>query len=379
VEEKLLQKSTLLFLIWMLLLLAACKNSNNQTTVIYNLPDADEIHIGVVYPVEFEDKEGFFREGLDLAVNRVNFHGGVLGKRLNLVVRDDKDDGHVAMQIANTFFEQGITSVIGHHSTNISYFVKDLYEENRVIMLTPVATGINLFERETNYIFRIISNNGEIAAVLANHMVEAGLSRIAIYFSNDVFGLDFSFVLEDEMSKRGIIVIDRVSSITPASIDTIMDRWRAFGCDGVVLASDSPRVIEPAQLINKANPNLPIFGGDTLHALPFINAVKDFVDSVYITLYPTSESSPDFQENFRSIYGHDPCIYAVTGYTAVYLLADAMNAVGSTDSTAIAGFLSMLKDYESIVGTLTYNPETREFDGYNLKVSSLAIYTPYLQ
>jgi ABC-type branched-subunit amino acid transport system substrate-binding protein len=377
-EDKFLRKNIILFLFGTFLLLSACKYSNTKNNTIYNLPDADEIHIGVVYPVEAEDMDSYYRKGVELAVDHINSRGGVLGKSLRIIVRDDKDDGHVAMQIANTFFEQGITAVIGHYSTNISYFVKDLYEENKVVMLTPTATGTNLFERESNYVYRIIADNRELAASIAAYMAETGLSRIAIYFSNDVFGYDFSFVLEDEMSKRGIVVIDRVSSVTPASIGAIMNRWRAFGCDGVVMAATSPRIIEPAQLINMANPNLPIFGADTLQKLSFLNATRNFNDAVYVTLYPIDEIAPDFLEAFLSVYGHGPGIYAISGYAAVNLLADAMNSIGSTDSAAIAGFLSNLKDYEAIVGTLTYNPKTREFDGYKLSVHSFAYYIQHL-
>jgi branched-chain amino acid transport system substrate-binding protein len=210
-------------------------------------------------------------------------------------------------------------------------------------------------------------------------MTETDISRIAIYHSNDEYGHDFSFVLEDEMTKRGIVVIDRLSSITPASIDAIMDRWRAFGCDGVVMASASPRIIEPAQLIHTADSSLPIFGADNLQSLAFIDAMRDSIGAVYMALYSENELTLDFIENFRSVYGYDPGINAMSGYTAVKLLADAMNVVGSTDSAAIAGFLSTLKDYESIVGTLSYNPETREFDGFNLTVRSFESYLQFMR
>jgi branched-chain amino acid transport system substrate-binding protein len=366
-----LRKSTILFLLGTLFLLSACRNSNANNLIIYNLPDSEYIHIGVAYPVEFEDEDTYFRKGVELAVNHVNLRGGVLGKRLGIVVRDDKNDGHVAMQIANTFSEQGITAVIGHFSTNISYFVKDLYEKNGVIMLTPNSTGTNLFEREYNYVFRMCPDNRLFSAIIADYMAENGLSRIALYYSNDEYGGDFSFVLEKEMAKRGIIVIDRVSSITPASIGAIMDRWRAFGCDGVVLAAMSPRIIEPAQLIRMANPYLPIFGADNLQRASFINAMESYSDSIFVASYSYNELALDFLESFNAIHGHAPGIRAMTGYASVNLLADAINAVGTIDSAAIAGFLSGLKDYESVVGTLSYNPKTLEFDGKNVAVYSL--------
>jgi branched-chain amino acid transport system substrate-binding protein len=276
------------------------------------------------------------------------------------------------MQIANTFFFFFITAVIGHYSTDISYFVKDLYERNGVVMLTPKATGTNLLRYDSQYIFRLIANNRMLAAAIAAHMAENGMSRVAIYHSEYEYGTDFSYVLEDEMSKRGIIVIDRVTSITPANIGDIMERWRAFGCHAVVLAAIVPDIIEPAQLIRRADPNLPIFGADNLQNLAFTDAMEYYDTALYVASYLLDETAANFIEAFRATYGHNPSIHTISGYLAVNLLADAINAVGTIDSTAIAGFLSELEDYNSIVGTLSFNRQSREFDGFNINVSGLS-------
>ena len=136
-----------------------CGNAANSSGTIYNSPYADEIYIGVVYPVESIDENTYLRKGIELAVNGINADGGVLGKTLQWIIRDDQNNTHLAMQIANTFFEQGIAAVIGHWSTNICYFLTDIYEENKTVMLTLAATGMNLFENDYRYVYRMIANN----------------------------------------------------------------------------------------------------------------------------------------------------------------------------------------------------------------------------
>ncbi|MDR0220074.1 MAG: ABC transporter substrate-binding protein [Lachnospiraceae bacterium] len=351
--------------------LAACDNYTDSNMPLYNSPQADEIYIGVAYPMDAGDEETYFYKGVDLAVDEINVAGGVLGKKLRIVVRDDHDDTQNAMQIATTFFEQGITAVVGHWGTDICYLLADIYDANAVVMVTPQATGMSLFDNEYQYVYRMIANNQELAQAIAQHISEAGLSRAAIYFSDNEYGNDFAATIENELSKKNVVVIDRVTSITPANSKAIMDRWKAFGCDSVIVAESPPGFIEPVQLIYEADSRLPIYGADNFGGYNLPSLLGEAGCSLYMASYPLETLAPRFLAAFRAAYGHDPCILAVSGYDSVFLLRNAMEAVGTTDSTAIAAFLSELQDYSAASGSLSYNKDTQEFDGFKVAVSKL--------
>jgi len=361
-------KKILLLLITAILLLASCNRNSSGVGYRYNNPKSDEITIGVSYPVTVVDAETYFIKGVIFAANIVNKNGGVMDKRLNIVIRDDRNNANIAMQIAQTFSDQGITAVIGHWTTNTSYYTEDIYEKNRVVMLTPGATGLILFEQNFDYIFRMIGNNTVFANAIASHMEERNFKKIVIYYTEDAYGIDFAKILERELNARGIIVVDRVTSITPVNIDSILNRWNAFGSDAVIMSTSFPEYIEPIKTIRRAGSMLPVFGGDTLDQYNLNILLDGNINEIYVATLDRNGLDSEFLQGFRQEYGHYPDMHAILGYESVMLLADAIQTVKTTDGSAIAAYLSNLKDYSTVSGNRAYNPETREFDGYNAHV-----------
>ena len=354
-----------IFILFLFVILSACGNSAAN---VFNNLDDNEIYIGVIYPVSLRDQDTYLREGIEFAVERINAEGGVLGRNLRTIIRDDENDAHLAMQIANTMYEHGITAVIGHWSTNICYFLTDVYQENEVVMITPAATGTHLFGSDSRFTYRMGANNDIYAAAIAEHIAESGLSRIAILYSDDQYGNDFALYIERSLNRHNILVIDRVTSISPASINAIMERWNAFGCDGVVVAALMPAIVEPIQLIRRADNDIPIFGFDNFDRADFPVLLEGYSNNIYKAAFDLNTLETDFLETFQTLYGHNFDIRAMTGYAAVRLIADAMEASGTIESNAIADFLMGLDSHPTIFGPLSYNSISREFEYFNLTV-----------
>jgi branched-chain amino acid transport system substrate-binding protein len=348
--------------------LASCGRAE---VTVFNEAWDEEIHIGVVYPVALRDRDTYLHKGISLAVERVNAEGGVMGRTLHTVIKDDENDAHLAKQIAALLYEQGITAVIGHWSTNICYFLVNVYEANQVVMLTPAATGTNLFDENSRYVFRMGANHNIYSEAIARHISEAGLSRVAIFFSDDEYGNDFSATLERALSRHGVLVVDRVTSITPASIGTVAERWNAFGTEAVIVAALMPGIVEPIQLIRRADLEIPIFGADNFERTDFPIRLEGYMDGLHIAAFNLAHICQDFMEAFRDAFGHDPDVRALSGYAAVRLIADAMEAKGTTDSRAIADFFSTLYRHPTIFGELSYNYTSQEFELFNVTIQRL--------
>jgi len=363
------KKNVSLF-IAVIFLLIGCDGPTGRKSQ-YNAPRSNEITVGVVYPVSINDLDTYFYKGIEFAMNTINNNGGVLGKRLAIVVRDDGNNANTAMQIAQTFFNNGITAVIGHWTTSVCYYAQDVYEKNKIVMLTPQATGLIIFEERFDYIFRMIGSNQVFATAITSHVAEKGLKRIAIYYSEDEYGTDFAKILEKELNAYGIVAVDRVTSITPLNVRAVLERWSAYGIHGVIMAASYPQYVNTIKTIRDAGCWLPILGGDSFDLINIDEMLDGYTDNIYITVLKQEYLDADFLEKFRIAYGHDPDSPAIAGYEALTLLKDAIEGTGSVDGTAIANFLSGLKEYKTVSGSRTYNPETQEFDGYNIHIRSL--------
>ena len=345
--------------------LASCGAGEQKN--VYNGPDAPAVTIGVVYPASLWDKDYYMRDALELAVKAVNGAGGVLGKPLSLLIRDDRGDSRLAQQIAETFFESGISAVVGHWSSDVCYYVEDIYEERRIVMITPSAVSRALFEFDYRYIYRMIVDNSRYAEALADYAERRGIRSFAVYYSEDTYGTDMARAVERELLQRGIPVLDRITSITAANVETILRRWRAFGCEGLLLASSFPDIYEPVKRIRDAGAVLPVFS-EAFNYTDFETVMADYLDQYYTIVYSPEDMEPSFLRTFRRACGRDPDTYEVAGYEAVRLLADAMNAEGSPGSGAIVRYLRNLRAYPSVMGAISYNAATGEFDGRRMRV-----------
>jgi branched-chain amino acid transport system substrate-binding protein len=346
--------------------LVSC-TGRDRAVIRYNTPDAETVSIGAVYPASQWNDDHYLWDALELAMDHVNKSGGVLGKPLSLVIRDDYGDSHAAQKIAETFSDAGITAVVGHWTSGVCYYVEDIYEEREIVMMSPSASSLALFESDYQYIYRVVANNRVYAETLADYAETAGIRRPAIYYTEDTYGSDVAQMVEGELAKRRIPVVDRVTSITAANVDELLWRWRAFGCDSLVLAATIQDVAEPVMILRNAGSLLPFFS-ETFANVSFQSIIADYMEDIYGVMYSRDDMDAAFLADFRAAYGRFPDTYEVAGYEAVRLLAAAMNAEGSITSAAVIRYLRNLRDYPSVMGPVSYNADTHEFEELRMRV-----------
>jgi branched-chain amino acid transport system substrate-binding protein len=356
------------------LLLGGCGADANEPE--YNAPDSPSVTIGVAYPVKEHALDSFLANGVELAVRHVNENGGVLGKPLETLFHDDEGKADKAMQIAQSFHDTGITAVIGHWSSNVCYYVEDVYEENHVVMMTPEATSSSLFESDYSFIFRMTPNNAAYAEVLANAMKAEGKQAAAIYFSDTEYGRDLAADVSEALAARGIPVLDRVSSVTAASADRVVMRWKALGVDAVIAADDLPTLERPLKIIRGQLPEIEIYGTDNFNHANFVEIMGGSAYKMHKTTFDYEMIDPVFLRDFEDAYGVLPDNRAINGYNAVMAIAGAMSAAGSVDGEAVAKRLREPSPMPALAGDLTYNPDTREYDGFQLRVEPVAAERP---
>src|SRR4029453_13352697 len=89
------------------------------------------------------------------AVEDLNADGGVLGKKLRLVIGEDECDPKRAVRVANNLVEQGVVFVGGHFCSGPSIPASEVYEaEGTIVQMTPSSTNPRLTENGIPTLFR---------------------------------------------------------------------------------------------------------------------------------------------------------------------------------------------------------------------------------
>jgi ABC-type branched-subunit amino acid transport system substrate-binding protein len=353
-----------------LLALAGCMREKSEESL--NTPEAAVVSIGAAYPISILDEQTHYRWALETAMEEVNGKGGVMGKPLDLVFRDDRNDARTAMQIAETFYNMGITAVIGHWSSGVCYYVEDIYEERGIVMLTPGANSSVVFEQEFQNIFRIIPDDSVYAAAMAEYASLQGFRGMAIYYADNTFGSSMAMAMERELAKRGIMIFDRISGISPVNAAAVMRRWRAFGCDGIIAATDVSVTMDALRRIRDAGVTSPVFlTSSSFHSRSFEEAMAGYIEDVYMFEYASNLDGSDFVQNYIKTWNDYPSICEISAYAAVHLLTNAINTCRTLDSRDLSAWLKNLNGYPVISGDISYNKQTQEFDGQRLQVKEL--------
>ncbi len=329
------------------------------------------IKIGIVYPEAAIDEDTFYREGLMMALEAINASGGALGRQLVPVFKDDGNDITNGLIIGQSMIDEGVAAVIGHWSSNVCFVARDLYEAAHLPMISPAATAGRLMDGDVQFTFRTIPGCQAYANALARDMAARGLRRIAIYYTDDVYGFAYANYLEKSLSDLGVAVADRVTSVSPQSAQRVADRWTAFGVDGVFIAATMPDAADAIHLIRSMHPTFPVYGAENFDRMSFRAELDGDASRTYAAGFDLAEIDQAFLRAYREKFGHDPHVFTITGYMAVMMLKDAFEAVGGTDGDAVAAYLRSLKDYPSIGGALSYDPATKEFTGHALTVRGM--------
>jgi branched-chain amino acid transport system substrate-binding protein len=112
-----------------------------------------ELNSYKVFPAFLEP----YRKGMELAVEEVNAAGGVLGRKLELVVRDDNGNPGDAVRVAEELLvREGVAMLMGTFASNVGLAVADLAKQRRVLFLAaePLTDKI-VWENGNDYTFRL--------------------------------------------------------------------------------------------------------------------------------------------------------------------------------------------------------------------------------
>ncbi len=107
--------------------------------------------------------------GVSIAVDRWNAEGGVNGKQIVLIQKDDQENPDVAVEVANAMIQEKVCLVIGHLDSSCSLSASEIYKEAGIVMVTPGSTNPQVTDREGfNNVFRLCGRDdhqGKAAAV----------------------------------------------------------------------------------------------------------------------------------------------------------------------------------------------------------------------
>jgi branched-chain amino acid transport system substrate-binding protein len=328
-------------------------------------PAADTIKIGVTAPLtgNFAEYGQDMKNANTLAANEINAKGGVLGKKIELVIMDSKSDPKEAALIAQKFTsDKSIVAQVGDFSSTACFAAAPVYERAKMVQLAPTSSHPE-FTKQGEYMFTISGLQNSRTPFIVEYVLRDYLNKkkVALIYPNNDFGLAVQKEFGPACEKFGLeIVGEAYFQERERDFTTLINKLRQSEPEAIYLAAMYNEAAPIARQIRRAGWDVPLVGCSAAFSSKLIELGGDAVEGLLLdTLYTDIDPIPvvqDFVKVYAELYGKKPNFVAAQNYDAIRMVFQAIAEANSTDRTAIRDALAGLKGFEGVTGKFHFEP-----------------------
>src|SRR5580765_110436 len=298
-----------------------------------------ELNSYKVFPAFLEP----YKKGWELALEEINAAGGVNGRKLEIVSRDDGGTPGDAVRVAEELIaREKVTVLMGTFASNVGLAVSNLAAQRKVLFLAsePLTDKI-VWENGNRYTFRLRPSTYMQVAMLVPEAAKLKKKRWAIAYPNYEYGQSAAasfkkllaqaqpgveFVAEQAPALGKIDAGAVVQALAVAKPDAIFSAFFAADLQKFVREGNTRGLFRSTAVFN-------LLAGEP----EYLDTLKDETpDGWWVTGYPWTEiNTPEhrrFREAYQKRWNDYPRQGSVVGYTAVYAVAEAVKKARSADT-----------------------------------------------
>ena len=353
----------LLALVMVMTSFAACGGNDGDSA------SEDGINIGVNYELSggVATYGNDSKDGIDMAIEEINADGGINGKKINLIVKDNKSEPSEATSIAEGLFtEDNVVAALGPATSGHFQAVIQSATTHGIPVISSSATSDKdiTTDKDGNvreYVFRTCftdSFQGETMATFAKDNLKAKNAIILKDNSSDYAkGLadKFKSVFEKDGGK---IVAEEGYVAGDTDFSAVLTSMKNRNHDVIFVPgyyAEAGLIIKQAREIGIT---APILGADGFDSPELVDlSGKDAANDIYFSNhYSSLENDPLVQEfitKFNDKFGKDPSAFHAMGYDLGKYIADAIQRAGEPTSEAITQALASTTEFTGVTGTFS--------------------------
>ncbi|WP_417721507.1 ABC transporter substrate-binding protein [Salipiger sp.] len=307
-----------------------------------------------------------YKKGIDLALSQINDAGGVLGKPLEFVYRDDQGDPAEAVKIAEELMTRdGTVMLTGTILSHVGLALSSFAAEKKYLYLASEPLADSLVWGSGNpYTFRLRASTWVQAAMLAEEAAKSDAVKYATIAPNYAYGQDAVAAFKENLKR-----------LKP-EVEFVAEQWPALfnidaGAEVQALERSKPDAIynvtfgtDLAKFVREGG-DRGLFDGRPVYGL--LTGEPEYLDPLgdeapegwFVTGFPWygfEDGTPGktFVDAYMDATGETPKIGSLVGYMTAQSIAAAINKAGATDTESLRAAFEDLKVEGTPIGELTY-------------------------
>ncbi|HCU51181.1 MAG TPA: branched-chain amino acid ABC transporter substrate-binding protein [Micromonosporaceae bacterium] len=334
--------------------LAACGTSTGDA-------GTSEISLGMPVPLTGDSAAigPYMRNGAQMAIDEINEKGGVLGRKLKLVVEDDGCDPQTATAAANKLVSQKVVASVGGYCSGATLPTLPVFDRAKIPVVIPAANSDQLVEKKLPFVFLVNSTGTQQSTTAVDFVTKQNLTRTVLVHDNTSYAKNIAELTVTMLKDRaaGSIAIAKGESDHGAAVNAVRGKnpdmvyFTGYYADGGLFI----RQLRQAGYTGK----IMVADGSVDKQLITI-AGADKAQGVYATMTGLPEFTPGAEgwiAKYKSKFNGDPGPYSTQSYDAVRLVADAITRAGSTDGQKVRDALESTDGFAMFSGPLKFTPQ----------------------
>ena len=335
--------------------------------------DGDTIKIGGV--LEMTGGSASFgissKNGIDLALKKINEKGVLGGKKLSLVVADTKSEASEATNAMQKVISQDkVVAVIGPNQSSAVIAAGAINNGSKVVDITPMGTNPDVTvdpktKKVKPYSFRtcfIDPFQGTVMASFASNDLKVKKAAIYIDNTSDYAKGLAQFFKENFVKNGGQVVIEEAYLQKDTDFKSTLTKIKAAQPDFIYIPGYYQEVGLIVKQAREMGITVPMAGGDGWDSakLPEIAGKAALENTFFSSLYSpddTSDLNKEFVAEYKKAYNTNPDVFAALAYDSTLLVAKAIEDAGSADPAKIAEAMAKIKGFKGVSGEVTFNEE----------------------
>jgi branched-chain amino acid transport system substrate-binding protein len=318
----------------------------------------DTVKIGVI-----TDRVGFAKPwsepillGATYAVRDLNDKGGLLGRKVELLVEDDQAKPELSATLARKLAEAGAAFILSTTHTPAAIQAQAVTVETKTPHLAPSLTVDTLTTQFPNPNFW---QTGPLAstqiATLLSYAKQEKYKRVGLAYDNSAISQATAQAFKSELQKAGIaLVAEEMLVGGSTTAEPLMQKMRQAKPDAIFLAT---LLTSENLLILKAyrqyGLKMPLLGNYNFAVPVYATVAKGLLDGlIYVDAWdPAKPEAQAFVAGYTKTVGQEPHAMHGYGYDGVMLAADAIRRAGSTDKDKVRQAMQATRGYKGVMGS----------------------------
>lgn len=337
--------------------------SANQPVGSEEVTGDGEIIIAATVPMSGEPVVSYATiQGLQLAADEINAAGGILGNKLTIVWEDMGATADIALNAVNKIIARGDVDVhVGINYSSSALAVEEVVEEAKLPTITG-GTSPLLADIDNPYVFRGRTGDKYMVNVAMSYIQESlGVTeggKVALLYNNNDFGVGALNILTELCNENGITLVSEAYNVDDSDVTSQVLKLKAEEPQVIVVWSSVNGFPVASRAIYEQGVDCPVFAASSASMQSVIDTCDPWMDGWY-SVSDCCMDNPDaaiqeFVTKYSAAYGTDTLNFAAAyAYSWAYLIKDAYERAGSTDTEAFVAAMNEAEGFAGLNGTYT--------------------------